>query len=364
VDATGNSSNGGDLYPMESRVTWVLRFDRDVYTVAIGYSGGNVTATTSASSDGTPDFLQALQMVGMQGSETGTNAKTVTNGNSVGANAIAARLTMEAIRERMRERFSIGASGTRGADAVNIEFLLPGEQGSLSSLPTYSTSDTSNSLKGFSEMEIGGDTAPNSNPTSSFSTIGRANYDPRNRRDEANLNAGGAGANLGIFLVNMIKGNVNLSQYSNYRGVYDPFIAGRGGTPIGNGADDATVLSDTFDRTSGSNTTAQNDRYDAIMDVIDKMALAVSGVTAHEIGHSLGLVPDGAPPTGLFGNADDSNSFTEGGNTAHHLDYLGNDIMSPAASFTSRTRTGTDFQRFNPYDINYLRNRQVYDEAK
>ncbi len=52
------------------------------------------------------------------------------------------------------------------------------------------------------------------------------------------------------------------------------------------------------------------------------------------------------------------------GNTAHHLDYLGNDIMSPAATFTARTRTGTDFQRFSPFDINYLRNRQVYDEAK
>ncbi len=140
------------------------------------------------------------------------------------------------------------------------------------------------------------------------------------------------------------------------------------GTPVGEGALDHVVLAGTFDRTSAGNTQAQNDRYDAILDAIEFAALSVSGITAHEIGHSVGLVPNGAPPSGLFGDAHEDNTFTEATsgspNTSSHLDYLGNDIMAPASSAEDRAETGTDFQSFNPYDRDYLQHRQVHDEGK
>ena len=54
--------------------------------------------------------------------------------------------------------------------------------------------------------------------------------------------------------------------------------------------DDATVLAGTFDRTDSSNTSAENDRFDGIMDGIDLLALSWSATLAHEIGHLFGAV--------------------------------------------------------------------------
>ena len=220
-------------------------------------------------------------------------------------------------------------------------------------------------------MELGGDTGPNGSATGAFGTVGTAFTDFRNRRDEANLNSGAAaGLNDGVFVLNLFKFSMNSSATFSEWGVYvlAPFQSAKGGTPIGQGTNDAAVLAGTFDRTSGSNTQAQNDRYDAIMDAIEASALAVSSVVAHEIGHSTGLVPDGAPKTGLFGHAHRNNTFTEATsaspNTTIHLDYVGNDIMSPTSSTDERLATGAEFSRFNPYNDGYLLHRQIHDEGK
>ena len=48
----------------------------------------------------------------------------------------------------------------------------------------------------------------------------------------------------------------------------------------------------------------------------------LSLVAAHEMGHSMGLVADGAPPAGLFGNAHPSNTFVASAayTSSGHLD--------------------------------------------
>lgn len=38
--------------------------------------------------------------------------------------------------------------------------------------------------------------------------------------------------------------------------------------------------------------------------------------------------------------------------------------MPAAGSADDRTATGTDFQVFNPMDLNFLRHRQVHDEGR
>jgi hypothetical protein len=148
------------------------------------------------------------------------------------------------------------------------------------------------------------------------------------------------------------------------------FQTAKGGTPIGEGSLDDDVLAGSYDRTSSasSNTQAMKDRYDHIMDAIEAFALSLSGVTAHEIGHSLGLAPDGGPKTGLFGNAPHINTFTEATaaspNTPAHLNAIGNDVMSPSSSVDQRAATGSDFMRFSAYDRDYLLRRQVHDEGR
>jgi hypothetical protein len=139
---------------------------------------------------------------------------------------------------------------------------------------------------------------------------------------------------------------------------------------VGEGSLDDDVLSGAYDRTStaASNTQAMKDRYDQIMDAIESGALSVSSVAAHEIGHSLGLVPDGGPKTGMFGAAPHTNTFTEATatflNTSGHFDAIGNDIMAAVSSVDQRAATGTDFMKFAPLQREHLLRRLVYDEGR
>jgi hypothetical protein len=140
-----------------------------------------------------------------------------------------------------------------------------------------------------------------------------------------------------------------------------------GGTPVGEHASDDDVTAGSFDRTTSTNAT-HNARYDAIMEAIEAVALYTSTVLAHEIGHAVGLVENGAPKTGLFGNAHYNNTFTEATsaapNTSGHMDYLGNDLMGVSSSFDDAVRTGADFQRFSPMNRAHLLRRLGYDEGK
>ena len=236
-------------------------------------------------------------------------------------------------------------------------------------MPSYSTSNSFNSSKAFSEISVGGTLGADSSAFGLPGTLGQAWFDPRNTVEEANLNFG-TGNITGIYLTGMLKLQVNSDTTNSVFGsrVSAKFVAIHGGTPVGEDALDDDVLAGTFDRTSASNTSAQNARYDAIQDAVELTALYAGAVTAHEVGHSTGLVEDGAPKRGLFGNAHFSNAFTEATststNTSHHLNFLGNDIMAASTDFESAVVTGTDFKRFSPMDIAYLRNRLVYDEGK
>ncbi len=339
ITATAAGSGGGNLAPLDSRETWVLRFDRDVYTALLSTNGTNQQCATTAAANGITDFEEAMRISGLSTANMTTPAASTVNGSSVGTNAIVARLIQERIRATLRARFGIGEDGSRGADAADIEFLLPGEQGSLTGLPVWSTTSSGSSSHAYSEMDIGGDTGPNTSPTGTYSAIGYSYIDQRNRSREADMNDGlAAGSNNGIFGINISKSVMNLSTTGTTWGsrVLKNFQTAKSGTPIGEGSLDDDVLAGTFDRTAAGNTQAMNDRYDAIMTAIEDSALSVSSIVAHEIGHALGLVPDGGPKTGLFGNAPRSNTFTEATaslpNTPWHLNAIGNDVMSPASS--------------------------------
>jgi hypothetical protein len=369
ASATGSgASAGGDHDPVDTRRTWVLRPDLDVFTATFTSQtspSAQQGATTTVASNNLTDLEESLRLVGLNTASMTAESAAATNGLDTGTNAIVARLLLARYRELMNERFGIDADGTRRASSVDVEFLLPGEQGSLASVPTYSTSNSSNSSKGFSEISIGGTLGADSSAYTASGTIGQAWFDPRNRRDEANLNTGGTSV-TGIYLLGALKLQVNSNALFQAKVSY-PFVAVHGGTPVGQNAVDDDVLAGAFDRTTSTDTT-KNARYDAIMDAIEHVALYASAITAHEIGHSLGLVPDGGPKTGLFGAAHHSNTFTEATsaspNTSNHLDFLGNDLMAGATTFDSTTWTGSAFKRFSPLDLAYLLNRLVHDEGK
>ncbi len=372
---TSSSTNGGDLDPLGTRDTWVLRADLDAYTTTLSTQASPALqgATTTVSGNGKTDFDETLRLVGLSTASMTSAAAAAVNGPDTGTNAIMRRLVLERTRELLRERYEIDADGTADAGAVDIEFLLPGEQGSLSALPLYSTAKGSATGYAYSELSLGATEGADSNTFVGATTLGKAYYDTRNRYSQADINDDGT---VGIFLLGMLKGDVNVRNDDGggnptepfFRAVSAKFVAIHGGTPVGEHASDDDVLADTFDRaTSGSST--HNARYDDIMDAVEVVALQASSVAAHEIGHSLGLVPDGAPKKGLFGGAHEENPFTRATslspNTSHHLAFAGmNNLMAAASSTDERMRTGTGFQRFCPPAIAWLRRILIHDEAK
>jgi hypothetical protein len=375
-DAGSGGASGGDHDPFGTRQTIVLRSDIDAYTATFSTPSSQQGATTTVGGNGVVDLDESLRLVGLNTANMTANSAACVNGLSVGTNAIVRRLFLERTRALLRAHFGISEDGTYGADSANIEFLLPGEQGSLSSLPAAGTANSSSTGGTFSEMSIGGTPGAESSATSSSGTLASAYIDGRNTRQEANLNFGVSGNITGVYLLSMLKLNVNAATGTTFRTrVSNKLVTVYGGTPAGEGSLDDVVLAGSFVRSSG--TSGQQARYDDLMDAIELVAAYAASVTAHEIGHSTGLVQnkyvsgvpsDGAPKTGLFGNAHYNNPFTEATsavpNTSFHCNCLGNDTMSASTSFDSAAATGSNFQRFSPLDIAYLLRRLVFDEGK
>jgi hypothetical protein len=354
---------GTDRDPFNSRQSWLLRFDQDIWTIteSAGGSGSHtkpLTITTSLASDGIKDFRQDLGLVGLNGTEVGA-AATVTNGADTGTNAIVQTMVKNAVRGYLNTRYGIAYDGTHGADGANIEFLLQGETKSGGGTVT-NVGWTSGS--GFSMMTFTGDERANANG----GVVGRANYDRRNTQQDDDSNTGdNTGANVGTFATHMIRVRINDPDSTSFPATFDPLISlnSRGGTPVGSDANDSTVLGGGFVYASG--TAAQKARYDVIMKAVSRYGLYLSGVGAHEIGHSTGLVADGGPPTGIFGNAHPSSPFVVSPGTyttSTHLDVAGPNIMEAASSFDEAIGTGSDFMTFEPLSLSYLLRRAIYDQ--
>jgi hypothetical protein len=174
----------------------------------------------------------------------------------------------------------------------------------------------------------------------------------------------GGNNNVGTFATLMIRVRMNDQDLAEFPQTFDPFIslAGRGGTPVGTGNDDAIVLDDTFNYAAA--TAPRKARFDRIMKAVDRYALFLSMVGAHEIGHSTGLVADGPPPLGLFGNAHPNNTFvaSSGNTTNAHIDTVGSNLMSASLSFTDSIVQGSSFTSFEPMSLAHLLRRFLFDQ--
>jgi len=129
-----------------------------------------------------------------------------------------------------------------------------------------------------------------------------------------------------------------------------------GGTPFGEHPVDSAIAAPDFNFFAASS--AEINRFFAVIDAADAFAQAIASAIAHEVGHTLGLSAPGPAPAGLWGGtsgpASDHNVAVGGGIPA------ANHLMNPGGSFSFGELTGrggSPLPAFRPLSWAYLRDR-------
>ena len=209
--------------------------------------------------DGQQDFKGSLRELGLSSAAAPEVEQT-----------IADRLEVEIV-ERVHAMYGRNPDGTPGPDPVNILFTWFDPQ-----MPHTS-------------LCIGG-----AHPSIAIA-LGAAPLDYDNFEQEEDLCAV---ADQGVFPSAM--GHLWVDD-PLFQQIFWPLLPAHGGTPIGEGEEDALLLAPDFD--AGRATPAQRARRARIEDALDAFAQTVAVATAHEIGHTLGLSAPGPAPAGLFGGS-------------------------------------------------------------
>ena len=310
--------------PFDRPMTWLFRFDMDRFGTTADYrTDGAVVLEALSGPNGKPDFAEELELLGM------------------GDPRFVAIVEREIIERTLRFYDGIDlkiVTTTDGPDPMT--FSEDGE---------------------FSMMRLGGTLED---------VLGRSRFAPHNeaRVDDTSDRLGVGTAKLAQLVVGI-------------PGVGDAFDAVRPdrGQPVGTHPEDDAALAAGFDRFDPKNAAATNARYDALQAASVRLAQIIASVTAHEMGHAMGLVPNGPPPAGFFGARGDVSFIGRSHTDSHHADYppinlmqSGGDFLGvvadaltlvevpPGASAAALYAIFIDENRLSPYARAYLERRLTY----
>lgn len=306
---------------------WYLDFSRDVEQFTTAAQGGGVTVNVSATPNNRSDFEDILHVLGLLTSSPIANVS-----GSLSSNDVVLSQWKDALLAELGTLF----------DGANITFTLTQPSGSFGG----NSSVAYNSL-GYSQISIAGS-------ASVAGVLGVAIFDPNNttQNDDTKTNFG-SGGRLGIFLHTIADVGMSSVSSSTFRQTFNPLAPSLGGTAIGGDSQDGNRLLGTV--TDG--------RADDIATAIADFARFTAVVLAHECGHSMGLVQNGAMPTGLYGN--DATNFPTSPSSAAdgHIRNTSlfpagsTNVMSPSLSYTNAINANTAFNRLN---LAYLREQVLY----
>ena len=316
-----------------SQQLWFIETARDLDSLGSSTSNAGSTITLSASTgaNGTSDLVEELRVIGIMA----TDANAIPN---VSGSKDSNEVSLDLLKTQILEQLGVLYQGVN----VSFTFTDPGGFPSGSSSVLYANATHSRiSLSGRSLAGV----------------LGLAFFDPNNAHQEDDtLHPGSTPPGtqrLGVFLRTVTSSAINVSG-STFRLTFDAFIDHRG-TPIGEDSGDKTRLQNLLAKTSGDS------RQSAMELAYNRLGRFLAVVLAHECGHSMGLVQDGAQPTGLFGG--DSVNFP--GSTSGHISLSSSglfgasaqEVMEPSLSFTKSLDSGT---RFNDLLLAYLKETCLY----
>ncbi len=318
--------------PFDRPMLWLFRNDTDFFGAALDASGG-LAITEGA--NGAPDLIEELALVGMQGEDAALNARYLS-------------VIEQALRADVYRYYGITPDGSPN-DGIPLTILWSGEEGAPD--PAAFAADGV-----FSMMRFGG---------SFDGYLGFSGLSPYNeeRIDDSTAERGVASGTL-----------ISTLLTTPIAEAFAPLRA----EPLGSSDADARVLAPGYDPYAETDAVVLA-RHELLQRLARYVALAIGSVTAHEMGHAMGLMPDGVPPLGFFGGVLDV-SFVDPGHTdAHHADLPGLNLMQAGGGFTEvvgqalasiELPRGADIltlaeilaleNRLSPYSRAYLQRRLTY----
>ena len=322
--------------PFESGQTWFLDLSRDLDALSSRDGTGSFVVIDAPVSgpNSISDFDEDLFILGLR-----TDSPLAGVVGTKDSNEVVLDLVKAAILTNLQRYYA----------ETSVQFTFD-DPGAFPSSRPFVAYDKAN----HSRMAIGG-------ATGASGTLGTAIYDPHNaQQDNNSLDAGTYDnvvltARLGVFLHTMIEADINRFG-SQLRADFDTLIRFRG-QPVGEETtNDATRLANLTTQTAG------DARQDVIGTAIANLGRFIAVLVAHECGHSVGLVEDGAMPGGLYGGMPaqfaGSTSGHIGLSTTTIFPSSATEILSPAVSYERSIATETDF---NPLLRAYLQERAFYD---
>ncbi len=319
------------LDPFVDEDRWLVTTSRDLFSHAVTKNTDGtftVTATYMPAGNGKADLDEAMELLGLQSSNSAVSAAFKAD--------FLARVRSEAHRI-----FGRDSTGGPTKDGVRLRLYFEGD----ADAPLLSawTADGD-----FSVIALGGDPDPDGIANK---YVGRAHIDPNNQSVENDATYG-----FGIFTTSMVRqilgnsfGVLLVKEFSPLDGV-----------PLGLYADDDKLVDPGYTPPSTADSRHRL-RWNQLKTIRTYLPMAVASTLCHEIGHSLGLVANGAPPLGLFGGMDGLN-FTKSDAGDWHIDTPGLNVMQTGKVTDYAEVIAGNLPRFNQLNLAYLRRRLVIGE--
>lgn len=303
--------------PFPAPETWLVILSRDQFSPDPDTSVSPPRLYSAEGADGVPDLDQTLDLLG------------VTSG---GADPELDALTRARLLARIRQLVH-GIFLQDTDDPIAVHVLFEGDPDAPDPRDFAPNGE-------FSMIALGGD-VPRRRQDETF--VGRAEIDWNNqvRNDDTALD-------LGVFVTSIARQAIAHPAGFLILGKSSPLL---GGTPFGLHPMDATILAEGAARPDSGELQNRQDYYTLLLDLL---SLALGATLAHEMGHSLGLVPPGYPPQGLFAGLE---TLPFPGSTIDdaHIDTPGLNVMQTGAVTDYLEAIRDRRVSFNPLNRAWLR---------
>lgn len=314
------------LDPFVTIDDWLVVLERDIFSLDVQVEEETISLSSvyEPEGNGAADFDEPFFVIGLFSDKTPErNAQTK------------ARL-LGTIRQHAYRIFGLDEAGQPTPEGVPLRLWFEGDPGAPS-VEDFAAG-------GLSMIALGGDGDPEDQ---AGGTVGRAKVDWNNQGHEDDTEYG-----LGVWPTAIIRQALEM-PIAIY--ILEEVLPGRG-VPIGEHPLDEALFAPDFDPDLITDPELSY-RAEVYTFAVDMLGLALASTLCHEMGHSLGLVPSGPPPEGLFAGIKGlgfADNFVPGA----HVDTPGLNVMQTGA-VTNWVEALEQVPRFNALNSAYLRRRLV-----